>query len=310
MIYSVTFNPALDVSGVVESLIPNEKNYVKDELQTAGGNGINAGIIASRLKSKVLLTGFLGGPNGEVISKLLEMTKIPLKFVSIIGATRMNLTISNKSDHLQTRLSFAGPKITSKEFRQLEKVLNNINSHDIVILGGSLPSGITPALVRGLIRIIKKKDAFCMVDMPGDILREVIPAKPDFIKPNLTEFQMLVNKKVTSIEETLPYLKKVLKNVPLICLSSIEGGALLINEREAVWGKIPPVKIFSTVGAGDSMVGAIASELQSINQLNLKQLLRSGLAASCATLTEKGLTLGSAKAMINYRKKIILKKIF
>lgn len=309
MIYTVTFNPALDVSGTVEEVVPNEKSYVSDEVHMAGGNGINAGIISARLGSKVTLTGFLGGPNGEEIRHLLSIEKPLRSFVQIKGRTRMNLTVSNRSDHQQTRLSFPGPMVSRKEAETLLKYLaEHLKERDLLLLGGSLPPGIDTSFVRKLILEAKKKKTICLVDMPGKLLKEVIDTKPAFIKPNLVEFQELTGKKVSSKSGVIKEARKLLNSIPLICVSSVEGGALLISEREAWYGKIPKVKIFSTVGAGDSMVGAIAHSLHR-QKNDCHELLRLGLAASCATLTERGLTLGSKKEILKYYPQIFIQKM-
>jgi len=305
MIYTVTFNPALDVNGVVDQLIPNEKCYVHNEIHTPGGNGINAAIIAHRLKSKVLMTGFLGGANGNEIKYLLDKEKLNHHFIKINNNTRMNITISNKDDHRQTRLSFAGPTILKAERIKLLNFLERVTADDLVILGGSFTPCVNIAYIKGLIKKLRKKNIPCLVDMPGDFLKEIIKAKPNFIKPNLLEFQILAGKKVKTIKEALPLARKLLKDVPLICISSIEGGALLIGHDEAWFGKIPEVKIHSTVGAGDSMVGAFASVLEKNFNPSLEFLLRTGLAASCATLTERGLTLGSKKKILKFQSQII-----
>lgn len=309
MIYTITFNPALDINGDVESLIPNEKNYVKNEKHTPGGNGINSGVIAHRLGSKVMLTGFLGGANGDEIINLLDPNDIKHNFVKISENTRMNLTINNLLSHQQTRLSFAGPSIKAGELNQLLDKLKKVGADDIVILGGSLPPGISASFIVKLIKKIKEKKAFCIVDMPGSILKKVIKAKPDFIKPNLTEFQELVGCNLKTIKDIMPYANNVLKYVPIICLSSIEGGALLITKEDIWYGRIPKIKIKSTVGAGDSMVGAIANKIDLDNIYSNDDLLRTGLAASCATLAEKGLTLGSKKDIKKFYPQILIKKI-
>ena len=309
MILTVTFNPALDVSGVVENLVPNEKSYVFDEVHMPGGNGINAGIIAHRLGAYVELSGFLGGANGEEIRELLKKETVDHEFIPIKGRTRMNLTVSNRHDHQQTRLSFPGPEIRKLELKKIEEKIKTLTDRDILVLGGSLPPGVNPSCVLKLVKLAGRKNIKTMVDMPGYLLREVIEGKPLFIKPNLIEFQGLTGKKVTSIKGVMTEAKKLLNKVPLICVSSVEGGALLISKREVWFGKIPPVKIYSSVGAGDSMVGAMASLLKKNNEVSGKDLMQIGLAASCATLTEKGLTLGSEKEIHKYLPQIFLKKI-
>ncbi len=309
MIYTVTFNPALDVSGVVDDLIPDEKNYVYDEIHMPGGNGLNAGIIAHRLKRKVILTGLIGGSNGQRVKRLLDKGNLTHNFVEIAGMTRMNITIASKGDHRQTRLSFPGPLIKASEAKQLEEILLKVHAKNIVLLGGSLPLGMNTKYVQKLIKKFRANGIRCLVDVPGDLLKDIIKAKPDFIKPNLAEFHLLVGKKVSSLNGVVRAARSLLEYVPVICISSVEGGALLMNESEVWYGKIPSVKIRSTVGAGDSMVGAMASLWDSNPSASLEELLRLGLSASCATLTEPGLTLGSRKSILKYQSQIKLKKL-
>lgn len=310
MIYTMTFNPALDVSGVVESLVPNEKNYVHDEFHTPGGNGINAGIIASRLGAEVKLGGFTGGPNGFAIKQLLDQQQVKHFFISIHGNTRMNVTVSNVATHSQTRLSFPGPDISIDEWRNLVVVCEGFKAQkDLVILGGSLPQGVSTSMVSSLIRFFKKKGVFCMVDMPAAVLKPLLKAKPDFIKPNLTEFQQLTNSTGSSIEEVLHEIKVLQKMVPLICVSSVEGGAILANKKEAWFAGPPKLTVHSTVGAGDSMVGAMATLLAQNPETSLPELLKIGLAASCATLSEPGMILGSKKLIRSFIPKIKLKSL-
>ena len=309
MIYTVTFNPALDVGGTVEEIIPNEKSYVFDEIHHPGGNGINAAIIIHRLGSDVKATGFLGGTNGAEIKRLLDEEKLKSSFIKISGNTRMNITVSSRKTHKQTRLSFAGPKIKVDEFKKLCSFLNKIKKNDLVLIGGSLPPGITSQHIKKIVKDLKNKKILCIVDMPGKILSEIISAKPYFIKPNLIEFQELVGKKVKSINTILPIVRQLNELVPLICVSSVDGGAILVTKDEAWFGKIPKVKILSTVGAGDSMVGAMATKLAANKDVQVEELLRLGLAASCATLTNEGMVLGSKQMITKYLSRILIKRI-
>lgn len=310
MIYAITFNPALDISGKVDRLIPNEKCYVHHEIQTPGGNGINAGIIASRLNGNVLLSGFVGGNNGKMISRLLKKEKLKQKFISINGDTRINVTISEGNSHKQTRLSFAGPQILKNEWSQLLRILKKAKpGKDLVLLGGSLPPGVSVLMVSSLVLSLRQKNVFCMVDMPGESLKKIIRSRPHFIKPNLQEFQDLTKTNVTSLKSVLGVAKDLNKFIPLICISSVEGGALLVNKKEAWFGKTPKISIHSTVGAGDSMVGAMAALLSKNPDTPLCDLLKLGLAASCATLTCSGLTLGSFQSVKSFEQKVRVKNI-
>jgi 1-phosphofructokinase family hexose kinase len=302
MILSITFNPALDITGMVDSLIPNEKSYVYDERRFAGGNGINAGRIAHRLGAKIMHTGFLGGSTGEEIASMIEDEKMSHHFIDIKAHTRMNLTVSNSKTHEQTRLSFPGPKISSKEWQQFLNYLMSTKP-SLVIMGGSLPPGINAGHVNRVVAFFKQMNVSVFVDMPGGILKDVLSSKPDFIKPNLTEFQEMSGKKVTSISEVLK-LARQRPEIGFYCISSVEGGALMVSPEGAWFGKIPKVKIYSTVGAGDSMVGAIGHCFLKMKPTERAsrggELLQWGLAAACATLVNPGLTMGSRKSIKEY----------
>ncbi len=317
----ITPNPALDISGTVDQLIADEKNYVFDEIRSAGGNGINAARIAHRLGVKVIATGFMGGSTGNEIKKLLDRENIKHDFVETIGNTRINLTVSNRNTDSQTRLSFPGSNIKRSEWRALQQFCDNFKKQAIVVIGGSLPKGVSPKVIGLLIKKLRAKGHFCIVDMPGLCLKSIISSRPSFIKPNLREFQELVGKNVQSVRAILPLAKRLSETVSLVCVSSVEGGALLATKDKAWFGKIPKIKVRSTVGAGDSMVGAMSAALwhnkvQNMETGNIEifldekgdHLLRWGLAAACATLANPGLIMGDRRSILKYYPMIDIKE--
>src|SRR3954468_2262947 len=121
-VLTFTPNPTLDLGGVVDNLIPNEKCYVYAQTKSPGGNAINAARILTRLGIPTVATGFLGGSIGEEIKALLADEGVKGKWIKIKGATRLSVIVSNKSDHMQTRLSFPGPRISAGEKRSLFKL--------------------------------------------------------------------------------------------------------------------------------------------------------------------------------------------
>lgn len=312
MIITLTLNPALDISGTVSKLVPNEKSYVTHEMRFPGGNGINAARIAHRLGAEVLASGFLGGSSGKEFSELLKNEKIPHHFIQIKGKTRINVTVSLEKSHEQTRLSFPGPKIQSIELSSLLNYLQH-SRPSLIIIGGSLPPGVSPSFIKQIVKEYNQKNIPTFVDVPGKILNQIITSKPFFIKPNLTEFQEMTGKKLTKIDGILKEARKLSSLIPLQCISSVEGGALLITKDHAWYGKIPQIKVQSTVGAGDSMVGAMAyvfsKENGILNEKNYEKMLRKGLAAACATLASKGLTMGTRTNIKKFYSKITIRKI-
>lgn len=307
MIITITPNPALDVSGTVPKLVPNEKAYVSHEMRLPGGNGVNAARIAHRLGAEVIATGFLGGSVGKEFAQLISQEKIPQHFIEIKAQTRSNVTISLEKGHEQTRLSFPGPKILKTEKDALLYFLER-SLPQLIVVGGSFPEGITTGFFNQLIKRFHENEVPVFVDIPGKLLRDVIGARPFFIKPNLTEYQEMTGKKVSKIKDVLKLARSLSHLVPLQCISSVEGGALLVTPEHAWYGTIPKLKVQSTVGAGDSMVGAMAHVfVKGGNKLSSSQcerMLRTGLAASAATLSNKGLTMGTKGSILSFVPKI------
>ena len=293
VVFTITPNPALDLSGSVDDLKPNEKSYVFDEKRSPGGNAINVARILNRLRVPVVASGFLGGSTGEEVGKLLNGEKIKCNFVPIEGSTRINVTVSNQLDHYQTRLSFAGPIITVSEKKRLFTLVGSQTDISLLVIGGSLPQGFKPSDLIHLMRLAEKNKIRCVVDCPGRILADILVAKPLLIKPNLTEFQELTNCRVKTIGSVQKKAKALLEHAQMICVSSVEDGALLITRNGSFFGRIPPIEIRSTVGAGDSMVAAMVAQIFKNNK-SQEQLLRWGLASSASTLMQSGTELGKA----------------
>lgn len=307
-IFTFTPNPALDIGGLVNNLHPNEKAYVMNEIRAPGGSGINSSRILSRLKIPVTVSGFIGGPTGAEVQSLLKAENIKTNFISIQNNTRINVTISNAKDHNQMRLSFQGPRIHAREKRNLFDLLEQQNDLAYLVLGGSLPVGFSTKDLIHLIQAARRKNIASIVDCPGSILAQVLTANPLFIKPNLKEFQELTKSHVSSIGAVIEKSKKLLQQVQAICVSSVEEGALLMTQKQIYFGRTPKVKVRSTVGAGDSMVGAMLAQLYKENLFN-QDTLRWGLAAAAATLSQSGIHLGSSSDIKKLYKETVVQTI-
>lgn len=321
-LYTLTLNPALDLSLEVQKLSPNEKNPVIGEDWEPGGGGINAARILHRLGMPVVVFGFLGGPTGQKLRRLLKKEGVQNRFVEVRGETRMNISISNLHDHLQTRLSLKGAAVSETDWRRLQKMLKSIPSGSLVIVAGSFPPQIKIGAIHRLLDNFRQRDIGLILDVPGDDHGRLSKGRAFLIKPNLAEFQKMLNTKGKTIPTVLHLVRKKLSSIPLVCVSSVEGGALLISRDAAWFGKIPPMRLRSTVGAGDSLVGAMTAEIARLRlyevlkkdlQSRLSQcgenLLRRGLAASAATLMQSGTRLGVKRDMLLYLPKIKIRRI-
>ncbi len=325
-IYTLTPNPALDLNGVVTRLVENEKNYVFEEKRYAGGNAINAAQVIASLDCPVTASGFIGGAVGEQVKKLIAQANIKTDFVNVSEETRVNITVSNQETHKQTRLSFMGPHLSLNEKQKLFKKITKLQSGTLLILGGSFPPNFLLRDAKTILKMAHKKKIPCIVDVPSKDLKKILSSRPLMIKPNLFEFQELVGKQLSSIPQIIKAAQKLLKKSPIICISSVNKGSLLITSDKVLFASGPRVPVKSTVGAGDSMVGAIAAGLVSHNfeydyfynskakktndrVKDWEEILKTGMGAALATITLPGTALGQKREILKYSKKIKIKAI-
>ena len=181
--------------------------------------------------------------------------------------------------------------------------------------GGSLPQKLSAQDVCSLVKKLQAKGCLCIVDTPGFILKKALLEKPFCIKPNLQEFQELTGTRVSSLASVLSLAKKITQEVKVVCVSSVEGGALLVTQQQAWFGKIPDIEVCSTTGAGDSMVGALAVEIakcsSSVFDVDKQGAtwLRWGLAAAAATLATPGPAFGTKAQIHRYFKQIQVQEV-
>jgi len=323
VILTVTPNPALDLAGVVDEILSDEKNYVQDETRHPGGNGINAAQVIARLGVQVSATGFLGGGTGQEIRSLLDAESVPHQFIPIEGHTRTSVTVSNRKTHRQTRLSFQGPDISRAEAKKLEILVSRLRPPAILVIGGSLPGKYLPANIVSLAKQARSRSVSVFVDVPGKLLAPMVSAGPHLVKPNLSEFCDLIQKKVETTEEVLKEARSLLslKRIPILCVSSVQGGALFVTPQGAWFGKGPRVRAMSSVGAGDSMVGAMTAQIWKeklisktgldLNVLEAKAetVFRWGLAAAMATVITPGTQLGTRNQIEDFLHRIEITRI-
>ncbi len=310
MIFTLTPNPALDLGGVVAALVPNEKSYVHEETRFPGGNGINAARMIHKIGLKVVAGGFLGGGTGREVAALLKKEGIRTQFIPIAGSTRISVTVSSQKSHLQTRLSFPGPPVTQQELEKLSDWLDRIRPPAILVVGGSLPLGFSAATLKKILQRLQQKGVHLILDTPPRPLRTLLSCRPLLIKPNLVEFRELTGQSVNSVRGVLKAARALQRWAQWVCVSSVEGGALLLHQDQAWFGQIPSLSVRTTVGAGDSMVGAMSAVFSKYpppirDSANLgESLLRWGLAAAAATLVTPGTRLGEFKKMRFFYPKI------
>ena len=91
MIYTVTFNPALDYIVSVPDFQMGRTNRSVAEQIFPGGKGVNVSIVLKNLGVKSIALGFTAGFVGEEIRRRLKLSGVPEEFIPLkSGCSRIN----------------------------------------------------------------------------------------------------------------------------------------------------------------------------------------------------------------------------
>ncbi len=264
MIYTITFNPALDYIVKMDEFNLGHVNRSNNEFVYAGGKGINVSIVLNNLEVKSKALGFIAGFTGDEIERRLREFGCDTEFIKLKeGMSRINVKI--KAD-VESEINGGGPDISSEALEELYKKLDTLTAGDILVLAGSIPKTMPTDIYERIMERLQDKDVKFIVDTTGESLLKVLKYNPFLIKPNHHELGELFGVKLNNKEEVIEYAKK-LKDMGAqnVIISMAGDGAVLINSNgDVTTSNVPKGVVKNSVGAGDSMVaGFIAGYLNS-----------------------------------------------
>lgn len=182
MIYTVTFNPAIDYVMRIPELRTGLVNRSENEEIYFGGKGINVSIILNELGIKTKALGFSAGFTGTAIEQGVNAQGIETDFVRLdSGCSRINVKIKSKQE---TELNGQGPEISAEAIDQLFDKLDKIENGDTLVLAGSIPNTLPENIYEKILERLSGKEISVAVDATKDLLVNVLKYKPFLIKPN------------------------------------------------------------------------------------------------------------------------------
>lgn len=285
MVYTVTFNPAIDYVVHTGEMKLGATNRSEGEEMYFGGKGINVSIVLRELGINSKALGFTAGFTGEAIEKGLADMGIDTDFVRLDkGNSRINVKIRSTEE---TELNGQGPDISDKAIAVLFEKLDKLSDGDSLILAGSVPSTLPSDIYERILERLSHKKIRVIVDATKALLN-VLKYKPFLIKPNDHELGEMFGVELKTDEEIEKYARKLQEMGAVNVLISMAGdGAMLIDE----FGKkhrcgVCRGTVKNSVGAGDSMVAGFTAGL--LNG-DYEYALKLGTAAGGATAFSDGL---------------------
>lgn len=287
MVYTVTFNPAVDYVVRTDRLRSGEVNRSQSEEIFFGGKGVNVSLMLNNLSVKSNALGFIAGFTGKAIEQALKKEGVETDFIELKkGFSRINVKI--KSDN-ETELNGQGPEIGVQDIERLYEKLGGLSDGDTLVLAGSVPDTMPENIYEEILKRLSGRNIRFVVDASGKLLVNVLKYRPFLIKPNNFELGEIFSKDFKNDGEITDAARELQKmGAQNVLVSMADSGAILIDDS----GKthkigVPEGTVVNSVGAGDSMVAGFLAGF--IKKGDYDFALKLGTAAGSATAFSAGI---------------------
>ncbi|MGZ3280388.1 MAG: 1-phosphofructokinase family hexose kinase [Caulobacteraceae bacterium] len=292
-VVTLTLNPAVDVSASVERVEPDRKLRCEAERRDPGGGGVNVARVAARFGAETTAVFPTGGCAGDALIGLIRNEGVICRTAPIAGDTREDFSVLERSTGRQYRFVLPGPVLAEEEWKACLGVLaSSTTPSAVVCASGSLPPGAPTDFYALAADQVSGTGGPFLLDTSGPALRAAVDkGRFTLIKPNLQELRELTGAPLADERAMIAASRSLIEHgaAKIVALTLGPEGALLITSREAWRAHALPITPISTVGAGDSFLGAMAWAFASA--LPLPEAFRYAMAAASAALLAPGTEL-------------------
>lgn len=309
MIYTLTLNPALDKTVQVPGFALNSVNRVAEMRRDAGGKGVNVSKVIHELGGTSKAVVLLAGNTGEWIEKsLAEMGITSVPFWAE-GETRTNLKIVDGESHTNTDVNEPGPQVDAAT---MENIMSSIESMlangDIMVIAGSLPAGVDVSLYGRMVERFSARGARVYVDADGQAMSEALARTPHLVKPNEIELGVLLGLELSEPAEVRDAARRLVdQGIGRVMVSMGGKGAVFVEGENAWYAHPVRVKVGSTVGAGDSVVAALAVAEE--RGYDVEHTLRLAMATGAANVMQSGTQAASLELVESLLDQVVVEKL-
>ncbi|HBY63666.1 MAG TPA: 1-phosphofructokinase [Solibacterales bacterium] len=300
MILTLTLNPAIDHNVTVDRLAFEDRAYILETSESAGGRGINASLVIRSFGGETLALAASGGKKAKRFEEYLAQHNVPFDLVRVKNELRTNLTITDQQG-LTVKLNERGPEIDAAEQQRIEKaVCSRLNTATWLMICGSFPPGVPADYAKRLVATARKRGVKVLLDTDGDPLIQGLEAAPTVVAPNQQEAERLLSRALITRNHFTDAVERIKgMGAESVILSLGSRGAIGIDAAHRIVEAVPPrIEALCPIGAGDALAAASVWALS--NGSEFADALRWGVAAGTASARLPGLsfaTLDQTKAV-------------
>ena len=258
-----------------------------------GGKGGNQAVAAARLGAETAFVGAVGGDGfGSEARTALETEGIDLRGLVILDREVTGVALILVDGSGENSIAVAGganAALTPAHVRKALQVLAPRRG-DVVLVGHEIPTAST----REALRLGRRAGATTILNpAPADGLEPEILALADILTPNRGELAALA---ADDGPATGPAATALLSCAAdrAILVSLGADGALLVDGTGTTSLNAPVVEVVDTVGAGDTLNGALAAGLAA--GLEVPDAARRAVAAASLAVTRAGAREGMPRS--------------
>jgi 1-phosphofructokinase family hexose kinase len=288
MLVTVTPNTGIDQTVFISQWQPGQAIRANRTVQSMAGKPTDAAFILGKLGLPSRALGFAAGSIGERIQSMLRERGVTPDFVTVSGESRINTVIMDESDGTQTTITTTTLEVDKTHVATLKAKFNQaLAKATCVIMGGSLPPGLSPALYTELIATAQKRHIPVIFDADEPNLSAGLQSSPAYIKPNEHELAQVTGHTIDSVQAAY-YAGKLLQEQyqTTLIITLGERGALAVLPEKAYFIPALKVDVVSAAGAGDGVLAGIAHSI--VKQESIEAGIKLGIALAAAICMQPG----------------------
>ncbi|WP_407676537.1 1-phosphofructokinase [Photobacterium obscurum] len=304
-VVTITLNPALDLTGNLKALTTGTVNLVEKGSLHPAGKGVNVAKVLAELGAEVTVTGLLGADNQEPFCQLFEELGVNDEFVRVQGASRINVKLVESSGQVSD-INFPGVVVSEHDIQQFEQTLFALSeSHDVFVMAGSLPRGITPELCATWVSRLQACGKHVFFDSSKAALSAGLNAAPWLVKPNDEELSDWAGCELETEHDLIEAAEQLArKDIANVVVSLGAEGVMWLNHEGWLRSLPPKMNVVSTVGAGDTLVAGLC--WGQLNNWNKQETLSFATALSALAVSQVGVGVEDLNAVLAVKESVQL----
>ena len=282
----------MDRTITADRLVFEDRGYILDRTEAAGGRGINASQVIHAFGGKTVAILTAGGVPGKQLETLLGDLGFPYDVVPVASDSRINLTISDRHG-LTVKLNERGSPLSPEELLKVKKrVEARLPKAQWLLICGSIQPGVPAHYYCEIIEMAHRLGVKTVLDTDGDALLHALEAKPTVILPNQHEAERLLGRALLTRTHFLEAVTQMQAMGPEQVILSLGARGAIGSSADGLFEAIPPrVEALCPIGAGDALAAAFAWSME--RRKSFSESLRWGVAAGTAATKLPGLTFAT-----------------